>query len=230
MNLAAAAHDSIAHSLDYDRQTVGAYMRMSVDENIGRRAMLTKYLKYLLHVAALLGAGVEFAVGERARSALAEAIVGIGVNHIVARNLRHVNASGIDILTALKYDGAYAKLYQPQSGEESGRARSHYYSLRSIGHIAVDHGTEQRRLRRLLPYVGIDREVDHHAPLTGVDGTFLHYYIVNAVSLYAKGRGHLVAEHRRGRRRAGVNAELYIVYHIVIKFMSVTVYGRRERP
>ena len=85
-------------------------MRMGVHKYVGRRAVLTEYLQYLLDVAALFRARVEPAVGKSTRAALAETVIGVGVDDIVAGNLRHIHTTGIDIFAALENDRTYAKL------------------------------------------------------------------------------------------------------------------------
>ena len=58
VNLATAANDSVAHSLDNLRQFVGTDMRMGVDEDRRRGSVLAEHVENLLCAATLLGASV----------------------------------------------------------------------------------------------------------------------------------------------------------------------------
>ena len=65
-------------------------------------------------VAALVGAGVEFAVGKSARAALAVAIVGILVEKVFEVEEGDVTFALLDALAALQYYRAQSKFDEPQ--------------------------------------------------------------------------------------------------------------------
>lgn len=108
-------------------------MRMGIDQNVGIGAAIHKGCKHGVDRPALLGAGVEFAVGKRTGTTLAKAIVALGIYLLSARNLRHIKTPGVYILASLKQDGSYAMTYQGGSGKKACRTGAHHYCFRGIG-------------------------------------------------------------------------------------------------
>ena len=71
---------SLAHAGDHLRQAVAADVRARVGQDRARRAVARQDFDHVAHVAALVRARVELAVAVRARPALAEAVVAVGVD------------------------------------------------------------------------------------------------------------------------------------------------------
>ena len=82
--------DALADALDDSGQLVGTDMCVCLVEDGVGCAEIVEELHDALHVTAFLGAGEQFAVGERARAAFAEAVVGLGIESLVAVEERDV--------------------------------------------------------------------------------------------------------------------------------------------
>ena len=122
---AALGDDEIADVLDDDRQLVGADVRVRVDEDILGSAELHQLVQHLAQVAPLGGTRIELAVGEGACASLAVAVVGIGIDDAVARELRHVELAFVDVLAALQDDRPQAERQELERREHAGGTGSH---------------------------------------------------------------------------------------------------------
>ena len=109
-----------AHGLDYRGQTVAADMGMGVNPYHGVRAEVGEGLEDSPHIAPFVGAGVELAVGECAGSALAEAVVGVGIEAAGAGDGGYIVLAFVDVLAPLEDNGTAAAADEPQGSEESG--------------------------------------------------------------------------------------------------------------
>ena len=169
MHLAARGDDGLAHGFYHRGKLVGADMRVGVDEYIFLRAMLMEYLKHFLYRPALFAAGIEFAVGVSAGTALAEAIVGVGVYDSLAVDSCHVASATVYILAAFEYYRLETELDKFKSREQACRTGSDNNHLWCVGHIAIFYwGDGYGRFIDLVDMHG-NGEVYSHAPLTGVD-------------------------------------------------------------
>ena len=72
MHLTARFDDLPTHGGDDAREAVGANVGVRVGKNVGGGAVLAEDAENAGHIAALLGAGVEFSVRKRPRSTFAE--------------------------------------------------------------------------------------------------------------------------------------------------------------
>ena len=81
-------------------------MRVGVGQDVERRAVLAENAQNAVYIAALLRAGVEFAVRIGARTALAKRVVALGVDPLLARNHGAVGLARTHIFAALQHDGA----------------------------------------------------------------------------------------------------------------------------
>ncbi len=143
---------------------------MGLVEDFGRGAVENQRLQRLVVVAALLAAGEELAVGKSAGAALAESVVGIGVDASVAVDLRNVDLAGRNVAAALQQHGAQAQLDQPQSSEQSGRSGAHD----NHGRTARDRGIVEPDRGRfgLAVHVDFERKVDLGRTPSCVDRAF----------------------------------------------------------
>ena len=161
----------VANVGDDARQAVGADMGVGLVEDFGRGAVEDEALEGAVVVAAFLTACEEFTVGECACAALAEGVVGVGVDALVALYEGDVLATLDNLLATLENNGFDALLNQSQGGKQSRRAcadddnfapardRRVVEMERSGLRLAVDEGFErQQHLQR--PAAGIDRAFD----------------------------------------------------------------------
>ena len=66
-----------------------------------------KNVQNTVYIASFLASGVEFAIGIRTCATLAEAVVRVRVNDILAADACHIGTAAVDVLSALDYDGVY---------------------------------------------------------------------------------------------------------------------------
>lgn len=111
MYLAARGKDGFAHGLDDGRQTVGADVRMRVDQDVVLRPVLIEDAQYFVDRSAFLAAGIQLAVGVSPGSALAEAVVRVGGDDAFSVDCRHVAATAVNILATLENYRFEAQLY-----------------------------------------------------------------------------------------------------------------------
>ena len=168
MHFAAALKNGVAHVLDDAGQLVGADVRMGVHQDGGGSTVLAEDVEYLVHIAALLAAGVELAVGVGSRTTFAEAVVRLRVHGLGAADLCQVFLTLAHVLATLHHHGAQAQLDEAQGGKEATGAGTHNDDLRTTFHIGVV---------RVLVFVvaghfvdvGPHGEVHEDRPLAGVD-------------------------------------------------------------
>ena len=130
--------------------------------------MLAEDVEYLVHIAALLAAGIELAVGVGTRAAFAEAVVRLGIHGLRAADLGQVFLALAHVLAALHHHGAQAQLDEAQGGEEASGAGPHDDDLRAAFHVGIV---------RVLVFVvaghfidvGPHGEVHEDRPLAGID-------------------------------------------------------------
>ena len=88
-------------------------------------------------VAALVGAGVEFAVGKSARAALAVAIIGILVEQVLEVEEGDVAFALLDAFAALQYYRAQSQFYKPQRRKQSRWSHPDHNHGRLVGNVLV---------------------------------------------------------------------------------------------
>ena len=109
--------------LQHDIQLVRADVGLGVDQNVGVRAVFDETLQDPA-VARVAPAGVELAVRERARAALAELDVGPRVERTRFPKRLHVALALLDAFAALQQNRPCAALRQHQRTEQSRRPRA----------------------------------------------------------------------------------------------------------
>src|SRR3546814_876943 len=75
MDLTAMVQDGLTHVLDDVGQLVGADMGAGIDQYVFRSTMCYKCGQYLLHIAPLIGAGIELAIGICASTSFTKAVI-----------------------------------------------------------------------------------------------------------------------------------------------------------
>ena len=141
-HLPARVENLCAHGLDDTGQTVGADVGMGIAEDVGGGAVLTEDAENLFHVAALLGARIEFSVRIGSCSALAERVVAFGVYDVLAGDAGNVLAARVYVLAAFEHNGAQAQLDEAQGGEEAARSGAYHHYLRAARHVGIAHRGE----------------------------------------------------------------------------------------
>lgn len=129
----AAAHDDLApealHDLD---EHVRADVGLGVISNVLRRAVRRKLREHEAD-ARVVRAGVELAVGEGARAALAELHVALGVERAARAKRGDLRAARPGVRPALEHDGSCTRARKQERGKHPRRAEAH------------DHGARLRR-------------------------------------------------------------------------------------
>ena len=116
-HLAAGGEDASAQRRHHAPQIVGADVRLGGDENLGRRAAGRQFGKDL--VAAIVpDERVELAVREGPGAAFAEHDVGLRVEDAALEQVRDIERTLFDGLTALEQQRAVPGLGEQQRGEE----------------------------------------------------------------------------------------------------------------
>jgi hypothetical protein len=157
--------EALAHRGQDLGQPIRADVRAGVDQDVGRRAVQREDLDHVADVAALVGPGVELAVGVGAGAALAEAVVAVGIDAAVLGQALQVPAPRLHQLAAIDDD----------RGDPGARELVRAVQTRRTG-ADDDHrgagdrdrvGRAQGR-RRVGP--GADRQVKPHPAVARVDG------------------------------------------------------------
>ncbi|OQC29872.1 MAG: hypothetical protein BWX70_01430 [Verrucomicrobia bacterium ADurb.Bin070] len=120
-DVAACLADGAAQTRHDGGQAVGPDVRMGFVQNRVRRAVGVEPLQRTAVVAAFLGARVEFAVRKGACSALAETVVGFGVERVLAVDQGDVALAFADLLAAFQDDRLEPAFDQAERREEAGR-------------------------------------------------------------------------------------------------------------
>ena len=166
-DLAATVQYGLPHGPDDGRQLVGADVRMGVDSDLLRCAMVTEDVKHLAEVAALGAAREELAVRKGARPTLAESVVGIGIEALVAAEGGQVALAGAHVLAALEHHRAQSQLYQAQGRKQTARAGSHHHHAPAAVNGPV---AQRRRLHgRLLAHPDAILQLHEYLALAGID-------------------------------------------------------------
>ena len=170
--------------LQRDVEHIRAHMGLGIGENILRRTAAHQCL-HDKAVAQILRAGVQLAVGKRARAALAELDVALRVQQAGAPEAGHVLLALLHRLPPLQQDGPCAAPGQHQRGEQTCRACAHHdrsgvrfghgggqgIHLRTVG----GHPLVPAAAQHLVLPGHIHRQGIHEGQaLTGVDGPAQH--------------------------------------------------------
>ena len=122
-HLAAVGEDHFTKPLHGVRQAVGADVRPGLPEDLVRRTGGDEIVQHL-PAAPVMRAGVELAVRERARAALAELDVRFGVQRAGLIEFFHVGLSLVHGAAALEQNRLRARAGECERGEESRGPRS----------------------------------------------------------------------------------------------------------
>ena len=178
---AAIAHDDLGHARaephlgadrgerlaqrgDHARQLVRADVRARVDEDVVGRAVDGEDLDDVAHVAALVRARVELAVGVGACAALAEAVVGVGIDAAVLGQALQVSAPRLDRLAAVDDHRGDAGARQLVGAEQAGRPAAD-----DDDRVARGGGVEEGRAADRRAARGADDDVEAHAAAARID-------------------------------------------------------------
>ena len=132
-------------------------MGLGIHQN-GRRRAAGYQLFQNKAVAGILGAGVQFAVGEGTGAALAKLDVGLGIQRAVGPEPFHIRRPLLGGLTALKENGAQTCVGEHQRGEETGGPGTHHHG----GDIFRGAGSgEAVELRRVAAYALVAAAAQH---------------------------------------------------------------------
>ena len=190
VDFASRLENAVAHALDNGGQFVGADMRMGIGEYRYRGTMLAKDLQNAVYIAPLLTAGVELAVGEGTCPTLAETVVRLGVDALLAADAGNILATVVHVLSPLDHDGAYPQLNQAQGGKQSGRAGTHHHRLRFTRHIAIVDAGELVVLRKLVD-VQAHLQIDHDGALASVYRALQHPHALHRAYIYSLLTSHI---------------------------------------
>ena len=196
MHFTARLDDLPTHAGDDAREAIGADVGMGVGENIGGGPVLAEDAEDARHVAALLGAGVEFTVGECPGAPLAEGVVALGIDTARTGDGGNVLLAAVDIASALEHHGAHAQLDEAQGGKESCGAGTDHDGLRGLRNIAVANGGIGEFVG-LLPHPNLHAEIDHHVALARVDAAAHNAHLRDLTGGDAEVFGHRFAQSRR---------------------------------
>ena len=135
----AEAHDhtrgleALAEVSDDLRQPVRADVRSRVRQDARGRPARGQQAEDEVHIAPLGRAGVELAVAERACAALAEAVVGVRVDHALAVEAGQKGSAAADVWAALEQDGANAAERETPRSEEARGTSADDHDARLAG-------------------------------------------------------------------------------------------------
>ena len=156
-HLAAARDDLVPEALHDLDEHVRADVGLGVIGDVLRRAVRRKLREHEAD-ARVVRAGVELAVGECARAALAELHVALGVERAARAKRGDLCAARPGVRSALEYDGVCARARKQERGKHPRRAEAH------------DHGA---RLRRCDVRDGIGLFVGDRGAAAAADETLL---------------------------------------------------------
>ena len=180
-----------------------------------RCAVLAEDVEDFFYIAAFLAACVEFAIRVGPCATLAEAIVALGVNGMLARDACDVAFAGMHILASFYHDRAASQLDEAKGCEESTWASSHDDDFGTLIH----HGVVGLGVFVIGgEFVDIEAygEVDEDGALAcidaalqcahGLDGACIEPLLTSHILLYALLAGCLL----------GQNAELDFLNHRLV--------------
>ena len=107
-------NDALAHGTDDAGQFIATDMGMCLVEDIIFGSKLMEEFHHTLHITAFLTARVELAVGESTCAAFAKAVVGLGVEPLVAVEYRNIFFALGYIFSSLVDDRFNAMLNESQ--------------------------------------------------------------------------------------------------------------------
>ena len=172
-HLAAQPQDLQPQVLHHRAQVIRADVGLGLIQNLLRRAHAHEGLQHL-PAAGILDAGVELAVRERARAALAELHVAGRIEGSARPEALHVLRAGIHVPAPLDHQRLEPRLGQMQRREQPRRAHAHHdgpvcagpesrHGLRRL-HIGQELGVS-RQVGGPAPHLHVQREGEVHVPL-----------------------------------------------------------------
>ena len=130
--LRAQREEVLPQVLQHGVEPIRAHMGLGVDENVRVGAVFREAFQNPA-VAGVLRPGVQLAVGEGARAALAKLDVGGGVEASGFPEGLHVPPPLLHALAPFQHNGPRAALCQHQRAEQSRRARAHHHGAQPWG-------------------------------------------------------------------------------------------------
>jgi len=146
----------VAHPFHHADQAEGADVRFAHIQDLFRRTGLDELGHHLApEETRVLDAAVQLAVGEGARTALAELHVGLGIEPALAPQGPGVLGAFAHFLAAFQNDGPETHLRQQQPGEDAARAETDHHrallqTFRRTGDVSVFHVRRGRDVRNLF--------------------------------------------------------------------------------
>ena len=137
-DLSAAGEDIPADGLDHARQHVRADVGLGVIEHVLPGTVLIELAQHKGD-AAVVGAGVQLAVGKGAGAALAELDVVFSVQRAAGAKALDCRDAGVHVPSALEYNGSCSRAGKQQRGKHARRAKAHDNGARVGCRNAGDH-------------------------------------------------------------------------------------------
>ncbi len=170
MDFAAGRSDRFAQGHDDFGEEVGTDVGVGVDEDAPGGAVGDECFVDLANGASLGGPGVEFAVGEGAGSAFAEAVVGVFDHAAFLEDGAEVEAAGGGVLASFQQDGLAAEFDAAEGGEHAGRAAADDEDGAGSGGQGGVFGAGNRFGGQFAVEADFETEPHFDLPLAGVDG------------------------------------------------------------
>ena len=212
--LTATLYYAVADVLDDTRQFVGTYVGMSVGKYRGTRSMLAEDIQHAFYATTLLAACVELAVGICSSTALAEAVVRLGIHLVRTGYLRKVKFSCAHVTATLHNDGADTVLYELERSKETRRTGAHHNDRLPTLDIAILTAYILIHLRHLIDK-DTHGKVHIYYALTGIDAATQHAHRRNGAFIHALLTGDITLERLLIGSLVRLHSYLKFVYHTI---------------
>ena len=221
MHLAAAVDDGVAHVLDDAGQTVGTDVGMGIGQDIGGGAVLAEHVEYLLGIAALLGTGVELAVGIGTGTALAKAVVALSVHLLRLGDECQVVLPVAHILAALHHDGTVTQLDETEGSKQAAGTCTHDHHRGTAADVGIDRQLEIV-VGGLFVDIHPDLQVHEDGALAGIDAALEHPDMRNTAQAKPLFVRQIVFQRRFVGRLPRQQPQLIFLYHRFLSKYSTT--------
>ena len=212
MHLTSALQDGVAHILNDAGQLVCSDMRMGIRQNGCTGSMLTEHIQNLVHTAAFLASGVEFAVGIGTGSSFSETVIALGIYLMLARDAGQIQFPVAHILSTLHHDWAIAQLYQTQGRKKSSGTGTHHNHTATTFHILIFR-RHISLIRRLLVDVNPHLQVNVDGALTGINAFLQNAHPLDGAFIESFLAGHKAAHGLLVIGLLGQSPQLKFMYH-----------------
>lgn len=190
-------------------------MRMRVLQDGDVSPVLAEHVQDFVGIAALLAAGVQFAVRVGSRTSLAETVVALAVHLMLTRDFRKVELTVAHVLSALHDDGTTTGLYQAQGGKQSARPGTDHNHLRRMLHITVLRAHELIAFRHFV-HVHTHFQIDVYRALAGIDTAFQHPDCHQRTFVHAFLTGDIASQRPLVGRHFRQYSQLVFLCHVVL--------------